>query len=237
MLLYFIRHGDPIYDPDSLTEKGKLQAEAVGKRLAYSKIDKIYASSSRRAVMTAEPLAAKLGKEIEILDWCNEGYTWNEFTVEENGYRTWLYQSEKYLTLFSSDKIMNMGHKWYEHDAFAETKCREGIERIAENADKFMAGLGYVHDVKNHIYTAEIPNNDRVALFAHEGFSHVFLPYILDIPYPIFAKFEYNHTGMTVVEFRSDGKGKARAKLLQYSNDSHMYKEGLPTEYNNGIVI
>ena len=30
MLIYYIRHGDPIYDPDSLTELGKRQAESPG---------------------------------------------------------------------------------------------------------------------------------------------------------------------------------------------------------------
>ena len=32
MLLYVIRHGDPIYDPDSLTELGHEQARALAKR-------------------------------------------------------------------------------------------------------------------------------------------------------------------------------------------------------------
>ena len=41
MLLYIVRHGDPIYSTDSLTEKGILQAEAVGKRMADAKIDQI----------------------------------------------------------------------------------------------------------------------------------------------------------------------------------------------------
>ena len=34
MLLYIIRHADPIYNPDTLTTKGKLQASALAKRLA-----------------------------------------------------------------------------------------------------------------------------------------------------------------------------------------------------------
>ena len=33
MLLYIVRHGDPDYSTDSLTQRGKLQAEAVGKRI------------------------------------------------------------------------------------------------------------------------------------------------------------------------------------------------------------
>ena len=31
MVFYYIRHGDPIYDPDSLTEHGHKQAEALAK--------------------------------------------------------------------------------------------------------------------------------------------------------------------------------------------------------------
>ena len=41
MLLYIIRHGDPHYPTDSLTERGILQAEAGGKRLAAAGIDKV----------------------------------------------------------------------------------------------------------------------------------------------------------------------------------------------------
>ena len=34
MLLFYLRHGDPIYSPDSLTPLGQRQAEALGRRLA-----------------------------------------------------------------------------------------------------------------------------------------------------------------------------------------------------------
>ena len=49
MLLYIIRHGEPDYATDSLTERGILQAEAVGKRIAaakcltYSDVSHLYA--------------------------------------------------------------------------------------------------------------------------------------------------------------------------------------------------
>ena len=41
MLLYIVRHGDPNYELDCLTERGWLQAEAVGKRMVDAKINKI----------------------------------------------------------------------------------------------------------------------------------------------------------------------------------------------------
>ena len=49
MLLYIIRHGDPHYPTDSLTPRGVEQAEAVGKRLAASGIDKVFSSPMGRA--------------------------------------------------------------------------------------------------------------------------------------------------------------------------------------------
>ena len=57
MLLYVIRHGDPCYDPDSLTPLGQRQAEAVGRRLAQVGITRVYSSPLVRAQQTAQPAA------------------------------------------------------------------------------------------------------------------------------------------------------------------------------------
>ena len=66
MLLYYVRHGDPIYDPDSLTPLGARQAEAVAKRLARYGLDEIYVSSSQRAKDTAKPCFLSVRK-VKIL--------------------------------------------------------------------------------------------------------------------------------------------------------------------------
>ena len=72
MLLYIVRHGDPIYETDSLTERGKRQAEAVGKRIADSKIDRIFTSPMGRARMTAEPACRLLGLDYTVEEWAHE---------------------------------------------------------------------------------------------------------------------------------------------------------------------
>ena len=41
MLFFLIRHGDPIYDPDSLTPLGHRQAEALAKRLSLYGLDEV----------------------------------------------------------------------------------------------------------------------------------------------------------------------------------------------------
>ncbi len=42
MKLIFIRHGDPDYVNDTLTERGWKEAEALSKRVSQWDIDKIY---------------------------------------------------------------------------------------------------------------------------------------------------------------------------------------------------
>ena len=93
MLLFIIRHGDPIYDPDSLTERGKLQAAALAKRLALYGIDKLNTSPLIRAKQTAEPTEILLNKKAQVEEWASENLAWQNFTLDENGGRTWVFHS------------------------------------------------------------------------------------------------------------------------------------------------
>ena len=53
MKLYIIRHGDPNYELDCLTEIGKEQAEAVAPRIASYGIDRIITSHARQRLTRA----------------------------------------------------------------------------------------------------------------------------------------------------------------------------------------
>lgn len=235
MLFIYVRHGAPIYDPDSLTPLGHRQAEAVGKRLALYGLDRIYASTSALAIQTAKPAAELLGKEITELDFANEGHAWRDLTaMTDSGKRDWAFDIPRYKKLFLSNEIRSLGKEWYKHPAFSDTDFEKGIERIRRESDAFFASLGYEHDCENNCFNAVRPNDERVAMFAHGGFGFAFISHILDIPYPMFAtKFDMCHSGMTVIDF--SGNDVVYPRLLQYSSDSHLYKEGIMTGYNNRI--
>lgn len=97
-----------------------------------------------------------------------------------------------------------------------------------------MLSIGYRHTENGYI--AERPNDDRVALFAHAGFGLAFLSALLDIPYPMMStRFDMGHTGMTVIDLSGDGF--VVPKVLQLSNDSHIFASELPTIYNNEIAF
>ena len=235
MLLFYLRHGDAIYKPDSLSPLGERQAEALSKRLAKYGIDEIYSSTSNRAQLTAKPLCELLEKEIKLLDFCNEQYAWDEFTVEDAERRDWFFKKIRFKKILVSDGVADRVYRWHEQSEFKDYQFQKAEERIHKELDHFLSELGYEHDRKAHIYKAVHPNDKRIALFAHQGFCVSFLSSILDIPYPLIAThFDICNTGMTVIEFK-DEDGVSVPKVLTLSNDSHIYREGLLTKYDNLI--
>lgn len=236
MLLFYIRHGDPIYDPDSLTPIGHRQAEALAKRLALYGIDRLFSSPSNRARLTAQPTSELTKKPIETLDFCAEHLAWADFAFPDtDGHMEWAFRNTKVLRLFASRAVYDLGRQWYDHPAFEGYTFRQGVERIDRETDAFLASLGYVHDRDQGLYTAVKPTDDRVAVFAHQGFGLAFLSSVLDIPYPRFSvHFDMGHSGMTVIEFK-EVDGVVIPRALMVANDSHLYREGLPTYYNQEI--
>ena len=233
MLLFYIRHGDPIYNPDSLTPLGRRQAEALAKRLALFGVDKIFTSPSERAKMTAAPLADITGITPEILPWAHETDAHRDLGgLDETGHRRWLFELPAYRRLFLSRSVRERGMNWTEEPALACAK----FDRLRNGVYDFLAGLGYVHDGENFCFRTERTDGadeERVAVFAHHGVGLAFLSCVLDIPYPQFCThFNMEHTGMSVVRF-DNWEGTCYPRLLQLSCDSHLYREGLPLRYRD----
>lgn len=237
MLFFYVRHGDPIYNPDSLTPFGHEQARAVGKMLAHYKIDRIYASTSERAKLTARPLCDLTAKEMTLLDFANEGHAWQGLTCysEAMGRDTWLFHSPEAKALFHEPELVALGQRWYKHPAlsekgFAGKDYEAGILRIQEGADGLFESLGYKR-VSDGKYQVIKHSDERVALFAHQGFGLAFLSCVVGIPYPTFSThFDICTSGVTVIEF-NDVDGYAYPRILELSSSAHLYKEGLPTRF------
>jgi len=237
MLLYILRHGDPIYNPDSLTEKGHLQAQALAKRLANHGIDKIYTSPLIRAQQTARPTEILLGKKARIEEWMSEATTYSYFSVNEDNTHKWIFYSSK-RTHLREPEVQKLGFNWHEAPIFDDVDGKGGYEFLRKSSDEFLSRHGYVHDFENKRYIAKNANDERIAVFCHQGFSISWLGVMLDIPLPeIWTTMKVNHSCMTVVEFKEDKDGFCIPMVLTLSNDSHLYKEGLPTQFENGIYI
>jgi probable phosphoglycerate mutase len=236
MLLYIVRHGDKSYNSDSLTELGKVQAQAVAKRVSHFGIDKIYSSSMIRAQQTAEPTAILTKKDVVVKDWMSEIHTWNEFTIKnKQGEKIWAFEDDKYKALMRSQEVLKMGMEWHKGKL---SPFKNGYERILNESDKFFEELGYVHIREKNCYKATNPNDMRVAVFCHSGFGISWLGTLMDIPLPVaWTTLSLSHSSVTVVEFNGRKGKMCNPKILTVSNDSHLYREGLPTKYNNKIFV
>lgn len=237
MLLFYVRHGDPDYSIDGLTPRGARQAEAVAKRLSLYGLDKIYTSPLGRAKLTAQPSCELLNMPAEVVDWADEGKAFRTTHVEvENGRRVWGFQHRATREQFAVEEIRRLGREFYKHPDFADTPFA-GIPTIQTQIDEWLLTLGYRHDLARNGYIAERPSDDRVALFAHQGFGLLFLSCVLDIPYPEVAlHMDIQHSGISVIHFENRG-GLVFPRLLQLSSDAHLYREGLPLRYHNELEI
>ncbi len=72
MKILIIRHGDPYYPTDSLTERGQREADLLANKLKNENITNIYVSPLGRAQLTAKPTAEALGITPVVLDWLRE---------------------------------------------------------------------------------------------------------------------------------------------------------------------
>ena len=233
MIFYYVRHGHPTYNPNALTPLGWREAEAIGKRLAFFGVDEIYASVSNRAMETAKPTCEMTGKPLTTLEFADEQLVFQDMIMNlENGKKTWVFSHPEGRRLFADPEVLALGHEWHTHPAFAGHTYKEGLERIRTESDKFFASLGYEHIPGTGTFKAVAPNDKRVALFAHQGFGLAFLSCLLDIPYPQFSlHFDLSHSSLTVIEFTNEN-GISVPRVSTLSSDAHLYKEGLPTQYN-----
>ena len=237
MLLYYVRHGDPIYNPDSLTPLGERQAEAVGHRLSQAGLDRVFSSPSRRAILTAKPTCEMLHLTPTEVAFAGENVAAKYFFSYLDQKR-WIFQDPEIIPLFHSTEVLSLGHEWYRYPAFAEhPRFSEGVAYYYDQVDAFFAELGYEHERYTGRYRAVRSNQEHVALFAHAGFGVAFLSTLLDIPYPVVSShFDMCHSGITVIHF-DELDGYSYPKLLMLSSDGHLYRDGLPLYYNNELRI
>lgn len=233
MLLYIIRHGDPIYVTDTLTEKGQAQAQALKCRFTQG-FDRIYSSPMGRARATAQPTCDLTGIPYQVEEWTSEWLSWVDMSVSDENGEDWVFR--KYERRMLETNWHKLGDRWYDDKAFRGLRVKECYQRIVKNSDDFLLRQGYRRD--GSLYIAERPNDERVAVFCHHGFGTTWLSHLLRIPAPmLWTSFDITHTGVTVLRFKADDDGVCTPVCLCYSDMSHILKSDMPMTYNNGDIL
>ena len=153
--IFYVRHGDPNYELDTLTELGHKQAKLTSEVLKNISFDAIYASPSNRAVLTGSYLANLVHQEMIKQDWLFEGKAWQNFASYNEKFQrfSWIYHNEYLLK-----KMEQLQHddKWYEDKDFLPN-VKEGIDRFMKEVDEWLLAMNIKHDRKNKTFTSIQP--------------------------------------------------------------------------------
>ena len=227
MLLYIIRHGEP-GDGGALTEKGWKQAEAVGKRMQQAKIDKIFTSPILRARQTSEPACRLLGLTAQVEEWSHEIGDERLAPMPDGTMRSVsLVQNTVYRANGNQDLPFDRA---YECDYIRDSRMKEAVSYIETNGNEFLERLGYKYE--NGVYKIINPNDDKVALFCHSAVSRAWISVLLHIPIHImWAGFDYEHSGVTAIDFENYENGITAPKCRYYSDISHLYAQGIGCDF------
>ena len=212
--LYYVRHGYPDYEHDSLTNTGRYQAEKTSEFLNTIKMDKIFSSNLGRARITAEYLANKQNKEIIILPWLSEDNAAKYASkIVNNQFINWYFWIDETIELFH--KLQN-DKNWYLSKELPPS-IYEGTKVIGEEIDNWLKTIGIERDQKANTFhqIGDVPEN--IAVFAHGGMATLFLSSILNLSYPDFVSRFQVLAMCGVVHIRINLDKFPSVELIQYN--------------------
>lgn len=225
MKLLLIRHGDPDYTIDSLTEKGHREAALLAERIAPMDIKAYYVSPLGRAQKTAEYTLERAGRTAEVLDWARE---FDTLIDDGKGGRriAWDWLPAEWTAVpefFDKDR-------WCEAPIMKSAGMEAGIRRVSDGLDALLERHGYKRE--GSCYRPISPNEDTIALFCHFGVSCVMLSHLLHVsPMILWHGFIAAPTSVTTLITEERREGIAAFRVTAFGDISHLYKRDEPPAF------
>ena len=220
MKIIMIRHGEPDYSKDSLTEKGEREAACLAKwiRRIDPQVSAYYVSPLGRARRTCDICLSPLGKEATVLPWVEE-YTGRTFNERLGHVRhAWDFYPADWTqdaSLFSDDN----------------PSCKDGYRVITEGFDALLAEYGYRRD--GHVYRTDWgekgPCEATIVIFCHMIATMSVIAHLTGIAPPLlWHGFFSAPTGLTVIQTEERDPGVAWFRVRAVGEVAHLLSEGEP---------
>ena len=219
MKILIVRHGDPYYPTDSLTEKGFREAELLKDRLVKEKISAFYCSPLGRAQRTAEPTLKALGAEAETLRWLREfdSQIISPFTGNKRG----AWDLPPYM--WCKDVRNYDLNDWVNSDLVKLSNSPQIFWENAEGVDEVLSRYGMVRE--GMLYRGG--EDKTIAFICHFCLGITILAYLLGIS-PIVAQnnFFLAPTSVTTLVTETDSQGYSHFRATGVGDISHLYAAG-----------
>ena len=217
MRIIFLRHGEPDYENDCLTNAGREQAAALAERLSGEDISEIYTSPCGRAAETASFTAARLGLPVATLDFMRE-ISWGGFRIPHGGH-PWTLGD-----LMLEDGFDFQTMDWREHPFFKGNIATECCAAIAPRFDDFLAGHGYRHEGRRFLCVGG--TDKSIAIFSHGGSGACVLAHLLNLPFPYVASvLPYDCTSVIILTFPVREGAYVFPRLELFNDCAHIRKK------------
>ena len=234
MKIFLIRHGDPDYEHDTLTEKGHREAALLAEKMAGIPVKDFYVSPLGRARDTAGYTLKKTGREAKVLDWLEE--FWAIVDVNDSPELQKAYpDTDKKDGRYGGRIVWDMlpGY-WTEHpeyftrDGWRNSEVAEHsnmIQRydwVTGELDKLLAEYGYVREGSH--YRVERESEEAIVLFCHFGVSCVLLSHLWGIsPFLLWHELALAPTSVTALVTEEREQGVASFRATGVGDISHLY--------------
>ena len=218
MRILIIRHADPDYENDSLTAKGRTEAELLAKRLKNEGIDRFYCSPLGRAQETASYTMAEYGCTADTRKWLREFHApvYNEYKGRP-GVPWDMLPSDWTNEPFYYDK-----DKWCEVQRMFGADAGREAQWVYNGIDELLEENGYVRE--GNIYRPVGPNRSTIALFCHFGVECVILGHLLGIsPVVLWQGACALPSSVTTLYSEERRKGTAYFRMCAFGDTGHLY--------------
>lgn len=227
MKILIIRHGDPNYEIDSLTETGWREAELLSERMSRYDIRDFYCSPLGRAQDTASLTLKKMGRTATTLDWLREFPVAIDDPYMNKTHVTW----DLMPNYYNNNEILRNREHWHEQDVMKAANVKEEYDRVCAGLDSLLASYGY--NRCGAIYKTEKGNCDTIALFCHFGVTAVLLSHLFSCaPHIIWQNFISLPTSVTTLVTEEREKGYVSFRMNAFGDTSHLYVADQPPAFS-----
>lgn len=222
MKILIVRHGDPDYVNDSLTEKGFKEARLLADRLEKLDVKQFYCSPLGRARRTAEATLNRLGRTAVIHDWLQE-FPGRTIDADGNKHLPWDYMPSDWTVrrdLFDKDK-------WFDEERMSTGDVKEVYKSIADGIDNLLKEHGYIRS--GLMYKTECGNKDTIVIFCHLGAGLSIVSHLLGIAAPVLWQGMFvAPTSVTTLVSEERISGEVFFRATGIGDISHLYAAGEP---------
>lgn len=227
MKILIVRHGDPDYSIDSLTEKGWKEAEYLSERLTKMNIKKFYVSPLGRAQDTASFTLKKLNRTAEVCEWLREfDAPIDRPDFKEGKKNTWDWLPQDWM----KEECFFDAEEWHTQEIMQAGNVKKEYDWVIRNLDAVLENHGYKREGK--CYRAVKANNDTICFVCHFGLESVLLSHLMNVS-PMIT---WHHTcaaptSVTTLVTEERREGIAVFRMSAFGDISHLYANDEPPAF------